>query len=142
MKNTYLYDDIINMPHHESKTHKRMSMTERAGQFAPFAALTGFEGEVKETARLVDSEILLDEEFKEILDEKLKIIEAFIKDKPIVTITYFIPDKNKNGGKYETITGNIRIIDKVKQVIILSDKRKIDIDKILDIRSNILNGMV
>ena len=142
MKNTYLYDDIINMPHHESKVHKKMSMDERAGQFAPFAALTGFEGEVAETARLVDSEILLDEEYKEILDEKIRIVESFIKDRPLVTITYFIPDKNKNGGKYETITGNIRVIDKVKQVIILSDKRKIDIDKILDIRSNILNGMI
>jgi aspartyl/asparaginyl-tRNA synthetase len=76
------------------------------------------------------------------VDEKIKIIEAFIKDRPLVTITYFIPDKNKNGGKYETITGNVRVIDKVKQVIILSDKSKIDINKILDIRSNILNGMV
>ncbi len=142
MKNTYLYDDIINLPHHVSKTRKQMPMSERAGQFAPFAALTGYDDEVKETARLVDKEIVLDDEVKEVISNKLNIIESFIKDKPLVTITYFIDDIKKDGGKYEEITSNIRRIDEVKRVVILTDKSEINIDKIIDIRGNIFKDMI
>ncbi len=142
MKNTYLYDDIIDLPHHVSKTRTPMPISERAGQFAPFAALTGYDDEVKETARLVDREILLEDEEKEMINNKLNVIESFIKDRPLVTITYFIDDSKKNGGKYEEITSNIRRIDSVKGVIILTDKREIMIDKIIDIRGNIFKDMV
>lgn len=142
MKNTYLYDDIINLPHHVSKTRKQMPISERAGQFAPFAALTGYDDEVKETARLVDKEIVLDDEVKEMISNKLNIIETFIKDKPLVTITYFIDDIKKDGGKYEEITSNIRRIDEVKRVVILTDKSEINIDKIIDIRGNIFKDMI
>jgi len=142
MKNTYLYDDIINLPHHVSKTRKQMPISERAGQFAPFAALTGYDDEVKETARLVDKEIVLDDEVKEMISNKLNIIETFIKDKPLVTITYFIDDIKKDGGKYEEITSNIRRIDEVRRVVILTDKSEINIDKIIDIRGNIFKDMI
>ena len=140
--NTYLYDDIINLPHHVSSTRKHMSMDERAAQFAPFAALSGYGDDIKETVRIVDNEVVLDEEVKVILDEKINIILEHIKELPEVSITYFIPDKKKNGGRYEMITGNVRIIDSVNQKIELTDKSKININKIIELRSNLFKDMI
>ena len=140
--NTYLYDDIINLPHHVSKTRKPMSMSDRAAQFAPFAALTGYEDEVKETVRLVDNEILLDEEMKVLLDEKLNILAEHIKECPEVSVTYFIPDTKKKGGKYETISGSLRMIDSVHQVLVFVDKTKIEISKIIELSSNLFHNML
>lgn len=140
--NTYLYDDIINLPHHVSKTRKPMPMEERAAQFAPFAALTGYGDEVKETVRLVDNEIVLDEEMKVFLDEKMSILAEHIKECPEVSVTYFIPDCKKKGGKYETISGNLRMIDSTHQLLIFTDKTKIEITKIIELRSNLFKDMV
>ena len=140
--NTYLYDDIINLPHHVSSTRKHMSMDERAAQFAPFAALSGYGDDIKETVRIVDNEVVLDEEVKVILDEKINIILEHIKELPEVSITYFIPDKKKNGGRYEIITGNVRIIDSVNQKIELTDKSKININKMIELRSNLFKDMI
>ena len=140
--NTYLYDDIINLPHHVSSSRKRMSMEERAGQFAPFAALVGYGDEVKETIRIVDNEVILDEEVKVFLDEKINIIMDHINELPEVSITYFIPDMRKKGGRYEIVTGNVRLIDSVNQKIILTDKSKIDINKVIELRSNLFKDMV
>ena len=100
------YEDIINLPHHESKNHKRMSMSVRAAIFSPFSALTGYEDAVKETARIVDKKIILGEDVKNKINIELQKILKNIKDKPQVTITYFVKDKNKNGGKYITATKN------------------------------------
>ncbi len=142
IKNTYLYDDIIQLPHHVSTKRKHMSMADRAAQFAPFAALTGFEEEVKETARLVDHEILLDDESKEKLNEKIRIISFFVKDHPLIIVTYFIDDLKKDGGRYEAYSGNVRRIDETNHQIIFMDKMKIDIYKIFDIRSNLFQDML
>lgn len=129
MKN---YDDIINLPHPELK-HPRMSMYSRAAQFSPFAALTGYDDEVKETARLTDNKIIVDEELKNILDIKLQYIESIIKEKPLITITYFIKDSKKNGGSYHEFSGNIRRIDNIKKELIFVDNKKISINDIIDI---------
>ena len=102
------YDDIIDLPRHKSSTRPPMPREKRAAQFAPFAALTGHEEAVKETARLTDKKIELDETMKAILNEKLKIIKRDLVKKPYVEITYFQPDKRKAGGYYYSINGRVK----------------------------------
>lgn len=129
MKN---YDDIINLEHPKLK-HPRMSMYARAAQFSPFAALTGYEDEVKETARLTSDKLIMDDDFKKDLDIKLQYIESIIKEKPLIKITYFIKDKKKNGGSYNEFSGNIRRIDNIKKELIFISNKKIPINDIIDI---------
>jgi hypothetical protein len=127
------YDDIINLPHHVSTKHPRMSLEERSAQFAPFAALTGYDGQVKETARLTDKKIELDEETKIFINSQLQTIKDKIALKPKITITYFVPDKQKSGGKYVSITGIVNKIDEFNHEIIMKDNIKISIDDIIKI---------
>lgn len=127
------YDDIINLPHHISKKHPRLSIEQRAAQFAPFAALTGFEDEIKETARTTESRIELDEEEKKKINNILQKIKSKIYEKPQVAITYFVPDLKKNGGEYKTKIGNIKKIDEDNRLIIFEDKTKISIKEIIEI---------
>lgn len=130
------YDDIINLPHHVSKTHPHMPIIDRAAQFSPFAALTGYDTAVKETARLTDRRIELDEYEKEALREKLNLIVEMIDEKPEVTITHFQPDTKKNGGAYLSITGRVKKIDEYERVVCLTDGAKIAIDEIFAIENN------
>ena len=130
------YDDIINLPHHISKKHPQMSLEARAAQFAPFAALTGYDDAVKETARLTNERIDLDEEAKMMLDAKLQVIREQLSEKPLVTITYFVPDARKSGGKYITTAGNVKKIDDYKHLIIFDNGAEIPIDEIIDITLN------
>ena len=130
------YDDIINLPHHISKKHPQMTLEARAAQFAPFAALTGYDDEVKETARLTNRRIELDDEAKSILDNKIQIILERISQRPTVSITYFIPDTRKAGGEYVTITGIIKKVDGYNQVIVLENRTEIPINEIIDIDMN------
>ena len=127
------YDDIINMSHHVSKKHPRMSLKNRSAQFAPFAALTGYEDEVEEIARHTDKRIEITDEIKNEINLKLKTIQEKIYTKPKVTITYFIPDTKKEGGKYKKITCNIIKIDKYKQKIIVDNNLEIFIINIVNI---------
>lgn len=127
------YDDIINLPHHISKTRHRMSLEQRSAQFAPFAALTGYEDEIAETGRLTSTKVDLDEEIKQVLDRKLQEITDNIKEQPRAAITYFVPDNKKDGGKYITAIRNIKKIDKYKNIIMLVDGTEIPINDIVDI---------
>ena len=127
------YDDIINLPHHISKKHPQMSIENRAAQFAPFAALTGYDEEVKETARLTKERIELNEEVKEKLDIKIQMIKEKLSIRPTITFTYFIKDSKKAGGKYVDVTGVVKKIDEYKRIIILEDKTQIPINEIVDI---------
>lgn len=127
------YEDIINLPHHISSKRSQMSKEQRASQFAPFSALTGYEDAIKETARLTNRKIEVDEGLREVLNNKLNIIEENIKNNPEVSITYFIPDKKKDGGEYITITGIVRRIDIVNNLIIMIDKTKIKMQDVLNI---------
>ncbi|MFG6319323.1 MAG: hypothetical protein K1W33_05650, partial [Clostridia bacterium] len=108
MNTTNKYDDIINLPHYISKKHPQMSIEARAAQFAPFAALTGHSEAIRETARLTDERIEIDEDLKVIIDSKLRMIQKKISLKPTVSITYFVPDEKKKGGEYVTIVGNVK----------------------------------
>ena len=127
------YDDIINLPHHISKKYPQMEKESRAAQFAPFAALAGYEDAVEETARITDSRIELDEEMKVIINEKLNVLDINISNKPKATFTYFVPDKTKSGGRYITITDNVRKIDLINNEIILLSKNKIKISDLIGI---------
>ena len=127
------YDDIINLKHHISSKHPRLSMEQRAAQFAPFAALTGYGDSIKETARLTDNRIELNEEEKENINIKLQELKNKISTMPQVTITYFVPDAKKAGGEYITKMDKLKKIDEYKKIIILEDKTIIPIGEIIEI---------
>ena len=127
------YNDIINLPHHVSNTRKHMTLHNRAAQFAPFAALKGYDSAIKEEARITSKKIELDEELKTIINENIKLINNNIKEKPKVIITYFIPDNKKTGGSYETIICNVKKIDNVNKFIVLTDNKRINFDNLLNI---------
>ena len=129
------YDDIINMPHHISKTRKPMSLQNRSAQFAPFSALATYDEKVREVARETSKKIELDDGIKLMLNEKLCLIKNDIKLRPKVTITYFVRDnKKENRGRYKTITGNVKIVDEVYKRIILVDNTIISFDNVIDIK--------
>lgn len=131
-----MYDDIIHLPHHVSKTRPQMSMEDRAAQFSPFAALTGYDAAILETGRLTEEKSEPGEEVRAILDRKQRYLAEIIDTKPEVTVTYFVPDARKPGGAYSTLTGFLKRIDEYERVLVLTDGRKIQLDTIFDIESD------
>ena len=129
------YSDIIDLPHHVSTKHPHMSSADRAAQFSPFAALTGHEAAIKETARITDEFVEPDADKKQELDEKLQIIRMILADNKTakVQMIFFKPDGKKSGGSYETITGNIKKIDEYNGLIVFDDKTTVKIEKVIDI---------
>ena len=125
------YDDIINLPHHVSASHPHMPNVERAAQFSPFAALTGFEGAIEETARLTDDLRDISDSEREKLDAALAGLMRNPDPKADVKITYFVPDARKEGGEYVTEKVRIRCVDTDRREIVTMDKRRIAIDMIL-----------
>ncbi|NLL47668.1 MAG: YolD-like family protein [Firmicutes bacterium] len=133
------YDDIIHLPRPISKTRPKMAPTLRAAQFSPFAALTGYEAAIKETARLTDSRVELDEGMQDILRVRLQTIEERIKDGPEVTITYFKPDPKKAGGAYIKACGRVRKVDEYKRSLRLDDGQEIPLDEVTDIEGELFD---
>lgn len=133
--NSNKYDDIINLPHPVSTTHPQMSMINRAAQFSPFAALPGHSDAIKETARVTDKKIELDDGEKEIINEKLLFISEQMKNRPLISVTYFKGDKKKSGGEYQTITGNVNKIDEFKGLVKMEDGTIIRFDDIISIEN-------
>lgn len=135
------YDDIINLPHHESTKHPRMSALNRAAQFSPFAALTGHEAAILETARLTNARLELDEDKKEELDERMQIIRDHISLEPDVSITYFVPDSKKEGGSYLQVIGAVKKLDDIEHKILMQNGTIIPINDIYEIESSIFNNI-
>ena len=135
------YKEIINLPHHVSKTRPQMSMLDRAAQFSPFAALTGYDAAIKETGRLTDEKIEMDDDRKATLDMKQAYLIDMIDEQPEISITYFLPDTKKSGGAYVTVTGNLKRFDEYERLLILTDGKKIPMDDIADIESDLFRGM-
>ena len=131
------YDDIINMPYYGSTRQKKMSMIDRAAQFSPFAALTGHGEAVKETERLTESFVELDENMKAVLDERIQIIKAVLSKKPEIRITYFVPDQRKDGGNYMEIRGVVKKISEFKRILTMEDGTEIPFDHISEIDGEI-----
>lgn len=130
---THPYSDIIDLPHHVSSTRPHMTMLERAAQFAPFAALTGYDAAIRETERLTTDRIALGEDAIAELNRKLKILADSIADAPEIAITYFQPDAKKSGGEYVTATGCVKRIDEYERIIIMVNGKKIPVDEIFAI---------
>lgn len=128
------YDDIIDLPHHVSAAHPHMPMIDRAAQFQPFRALTGYEDAVHETARLTEERAELTEDEKSLLDAKLQELADRLSSQPRVTVTWFQPDKRKAGGAYITTTGQLKKIDDFEGTLILAGGERILIEDILEIR--------
>lgn len=127
------YEDIFPLFHHVSATRPRMSMMDRAGQFSPFAALTGHDEAIRETARYTDRRIEPDEELLWDLGSKLQILSEHLSDQPEVTFTYFRPDARKSGGSYLTLTGIVNRIDAYARQIRLQDGRRLSMDDVIGI---------
>ena len=135
------YEDIINLPHHVSKTRPQMSMQDRAAQFSPFAALTGYDAAMKETGRLTVRKVEMDEEALHILNMKFQILVDSMDVRPEVTFTYFEPDKHKAGGAYVEVTGMVKKIDDFERLIVMQDGTKLPMDDILRIEGEIFASL-
>ena len=127
------YDDIIHLPHPVSSKHARMSRIDRAAQFSPFAALTGYDAVITETGRLTDSSIELDESRKEVLNERLRYVLSVLSQQPRVRITYFREDERKVGGAYVTVSGRVKKVDAYDHAIILTDGQVICLETVRDL---------
>lgn len=127
------YDDILNMPHHVSSTRPHMSMHDRAAQFSPFAALTGYDDTVKETARLTDEKQELTADRITDLNQKIALLTEHAEDRPEITIEYFIPDEKKSGGKYVTFSGKFRRIDEYNHNMVFVSGEEIPLKDIFEI---------
>lgn len=139
MNDAHKYDDILHLPHHVSARHPQMALIDRAAQFSPFAALTGHDAAIKETQRLTDEWVELDEDRKELLDEKLQMIRESLsggKDVhgvPEILFTFFKPDEKKSGGVYLSVQGKVRKIDEYGRQVIMEDGTALAIKHIIDI---------
>ena len=127
------YDDIINLPHHISPTRQRMSMHDRAAQFAPFAALVGYDDAVAETARLTETRPELDEQEQRAINERLAFIADHIHEHPEVRIKYFVPDEHKSGGAIVEVSGKTYRISNTDATIVMTDGCKIRLSDIIDL---------
>ena len=132
-KDKHRYDDIISLPHHQSTERAHMSLHDRAAQFAPFAALSGHEEAIEETARITDEKIILDETAIEKINEKLYEISIHLSEKWNVSITYFKPDAIKCGGAYLTDVGTIKKMDEIEKLVIMDSGMKIKMNEIVGI---------
>ena len=128
------YDDIINLPHYEPKHHPRMSMWNRAAQFAPFAALTGYDAAIQESGRLTDDWVALSESGNVEMNRKIELIVSMLPEDPSVTIEYFVPDGHKEGGSYQNYIGNIKRIDEYEKYIEFTDGKRVPLDAIREIK--------
>lgn len=127
------YDDIINMPHHQSTKHAHMSIHDRAAQFAPFAALKGYEEAVVETARYTNQRKILDDNEIERLDAILQYLSEICASHPIVRVTHFVDDLYKSGGEYVDYVGSLKSVDSVYKTLLFDDEKQISIEDIINI---------
>ncbi|MCD7956088.1 MAG: YolD-like family protein [Lachnospiraceae bacterium] len=131
------YSDIIHLPHHVSADRPHMSMLDRAAQFSPFAALTGYDAAVKETARLTDRRMELNEEEQEKISERLTLLKTHLGDSPVVEITWFVQDERKTGGEYNTVTGVVKKLDEFHRILVMTDGRRIPVEEIVELGGEI-----
>ena len=135
------YNEIMGLPHHVSKNRPQMPMSDRAAQFAPFAALTGYDAAIKETGRLTDERIELDVEALSALDMKYQLLMEALDEAPEVTITYFQPDERKAGGKYVSAVGAVKKIDDFERRITMRDGTRIPTDDVLSIDGELFSSL-
>ena len=125
------YDDILRLPHHVSASRKHMAMTARAAQFAPFAALSGYDAEVQEAGRLTDRPIEPDEYEKEALNARLQLLARHFREEWVVSLVFFQPDERKAGGAYVTRTGTVKKLYETERLLTLTDGTVIPLDDLI-----------
>ena len=133
MEVSHEYDDIIHLPHHVSPDRPHMPMQDRAAQFSPFAALTGYDAAILETARLTDAKRELTEEQKELLGRQLHLLQSRLQEAPVVAVTFFVPDSRKAGGAYRTVSGTAKKIDEALGLLVMSSGVSVPFDDILSL---------
>ena len=136
------YDDIINLERPVSLKHPRMAISDRAAQFAPFAALTGYDDAIDETGRYTDNMAELSEDAKELLDRKQLFLGHIIEKKPEITVTYFVPDSKKSGGKYRKASGKLKAIDEYKRELVFTCGTRISVDMIRSIDGEVFDKII
>lgn len=133
------YEDIIHLPHHVSTVRAHMSLHDRAAQFLPFAALTGYEDAIRETGRITQEQITLSESEIEGLNERLHILSEEAGSHPKICVTYFVPDEKKDGGAYETAEGYVKRIDEYRRILIMEDGRQIPMEDMIELDGDIFS---
>lgn len=134
------YEDILNLPHHVSKKHPRMSMHNRAAQFSPFAALTGYDSAIRETARQTNRRMDLGEDEQAEIGEKLRLLMDRAGERPEADFVVFVPDARKAGGEYVSLTARVKRVDELARRVILADGREISFGDILEIDAEALQS--
>lgn len=127
------YDDMLDLPHHTSPRHPRMSLRDRAAQFAPFSALTGYDDVIDETARLTDGRIELSEDARALLDVKQRLLQRRIGEQPRITVVHFVADQRKSGGAYRSFTGNLVRMDETAREMVFADGTRIKTADVIEI---------
>ena len=135
--NNHQYDDIISLPHHVSQTRPQMSMTDRAAQFSPFAALTGYDAAIQETGRLTEQRIELTEDSRAELDRRHQLLAEHLSEHPEVSVTYFVSDERKSGGAYVTVSDGVKKIVRYQRLLVLNDDLWIPLNEIIVLDSDI-----
>ena len=130
------YEDIIHLEHHRSRVHPPMSLHDRAAQFAPFAALKGYDSAIEESARLTAPQVQPGEEEARVLNARTRLLLEHIAEQPLVRITYFVPDARKQGGAYRVKEGKLRRIDEVLHRFYFTDRSEIAIENIIKIEGD------
>jgi hypothetical protein len=138
--NPHKYDDMIGLGHHVSRTHPPMARIKRAAQFASFDALTGFGAAIHEAGRETEEKKELSEDEIDMINARLAVIEQHIKEQPSIAVTYFLPDEKKAGGRYVTVSGNVRKLDGIERAIIMADRTKIPIEDVRYIEGELFRG--
>jgi len=135
------YDDIIHLPHPVSSRHAPMSRQDRAAQFSPFAALTGYDAAIAETGRLTDPEQEPDEQDKLLIGKQLQLLADHIKEQPVVDLLYFVSDDRKDGGKLILRSGAVRRVDSYLRILELTDGTKIYFSALREINSSLFHQL-
>ena len=138
MRSEDSYDDIINLPHHISLKRPQMPMHDRAAQFSPFAALTGYDEAIKEEGRLTSGRIELGEYETELLDRSLRDILEHINERPYISVIYFEPDERKSGGAYMEKSGRLKRIDEYERKLYFTDGTGVDMDSVIEINQDLI----
>lgn len=138
-KDPHRYDDIIDLPHFVSKDRRHMSNYDRAAQFAPFDALTGYDEAIEETGRTTENENVLGDYEMEVLEQKFQILLSRLNERPLVKIRYFIPDLYKDGGSYKEEEVIVRRIDMNRRILISEDKKSYDLAYIVNVSSDLFD---
>ncbi len=134
------YRDMLTMSRPVSKKHMPMANADRAAQFSPFAALTGYDAAIMETARLTDRKIEPDEDYRTRMDERLRILSMYLAERPEVTVTHFCKDARKAGGEYRRYTGRLKKMEDYRRALVFADGTELLLDDILEIESVWLQG--